>query len=149
MRLTCLAAGLALAAAGDLKFTAKSGSTKIEWDGSKLTVPQHCRKETCDSAAATIAALQATDGALRSELHALHALVGTMSSQLSALTETHHEEHGNIASAVADNKGKLAAMEAEYLYADAALADAIDTVTKLEGPKGDKGEKGDDGVAGE
>ena len=50
MRLFLIASSVCLAVAGDLKFTSIAGTqASIRWDGTTLTVPQHCRADTCES----------------------------------------------------------------------------------------------------
>ena len=55
-----------------LQFTTIDGAdAKISWDGTTLTVPQHCRAERCGALEADIAALKAANVALEARLAAL------------------------------------------------------------------------------
>jgi hypothetical protein len=134
MKTNLLALG-ALASTGwaaDLKLTDRAGgsSVKISWDGTTLTVPQHCRADSC-TALADFATAQATENA------ALRGLIADQGTQLADLASKHGDH-------IASSEQADLAFEA----ADAALAAAVQSVSKLQGPKGAKGATGATGATG-
>jgi hypothetical protein len=142
MKLSLLALGLAMASAGELKFNSLAGTTTaIEWDGSTLTVPQHCRATTCDDLARVNAAQSQANVAQAAENKALRGLIASLDAKLVALAAKHGDDIANSEEA-----------DKAFEEADKTLAAAVASVSKMSGPKGDTGaagDKGDTGAAGQ
>ena len=155
MKFALLAASLGLAAAAPykpssgIKFVDLAANTEfITFVNGVLTVPQHCRADTCtaqdvrlDSIEAKNDALQAVNAAQANENAALHGLIAALRSDLTALATTHGDDIAASTSA-----------DSAFAAADAALTAAIDAVSKIEGPQGEAGAdgaKGDQGITGD
>ena len=176
-KLILLAAVASVATAGDLQFTSvNGGSTQISWDGTTLSVPQHCRQDTCTGIAGTataadersaesalkIGALETKvetlrmfstgqaneNAALRNLLSALSTTVGNMQKEIDALRADHAADVAGIAATVNADIANLAKLDAAYQRADDALAVQISAVSKMEGPQGEKGDQGNPGAPG-
>jgi len=150
-----LAASLALAAAGPtgVKLVDDDGNVEtITFVNGVLSVPQHCRSDTCsslqyfsDNVQSRVTVLErtlsSTTDALKAvivEDTALRSLVTALTSRLAALEGTHSADM-----AASD------AADVAFAKADRALVSAVDTVTKLQGPQGVKGDPGSQGIQGE
>jgi hypothetical protein len=143
----CLLAFVGLAAASELQFTVVDGrETKISWDGDTLSVPQHCRSETCATLAtqaslsathARVEALETALASLANENTALRKLISELTIRVTASERAHNADVQDLLDA-----------ESAYKAADVTLQNDIDTVTKMAGPKGDKGDTGDTGATG-
>ena len=141
--LLCLT--LAVCSASQLKLNAANGGTAvISFESGILTVPQHCRADTCSINALAIKELQvlassqaAALAAQQQENIAMRALVKAVTGRLASLEGDH----------AADTSASEAA-DAALAAADETLAAAVAAVTKMTGPKGDKGAKGDTGATG-
>ena len=157
MRSVLFAATAALVSAGELKFTAPQGGTAtIVWDGTNLSVPQHCREDTCSTIAQGQTAQAEVNAQFQQQINSLQSMVHALHDDLGALRRQHDAEHQSIQSSVAANANSiqgndagLGALEAAYKAADQKLTSSIATVTKMQGPKGDKGDQGDQGIQGE
>ena len=129
--LLALTAAASAASVATLKFGAVNGkSTQITWTGTKLSVPQHCRLDTCDAINDALKA-QATENL------ALRELISQLANRVAA----NEAKHTADADALRDAK-------AEYEAADIKLQAAVDAVTKMQGPQGEKGQKGEQGIKG-
>ena len=140
-----LALVLATVASGPAPFmrlaTSSGSHADITFDGTRLTVPQHCREEDCNASSQRIDRLEQALAAQGAENAALRKLITALASRVTANEVAHN----------ADAKDLLDA-KAAYEAADDALQQQVSKVTKMAGPtgpKGDKGDKGDQGDTGD
>jgi uncharacterized protein (DUF983 family) len=128
-----LAASLALAAAGPtgVKLVDDDGNFEtITFVNGVLSVPQHCRADTCNTLTA-FAQAQASENA------ALRDLITSLRTDLTALSKKHGDDLAASTSA-----------DLAFATADTALNQAVAAVTKMHGPKGDTGANGAPGAPG-
>jgi hypothetical protein len=128
-----LAASFALAAAGDtgVKLVDDDGNVEtITFINGVLSVPQHCRANTCNTLTAFAQAQAVENKALGDRITAL-------ANKLTALATKHGDDikHSDDA-------------DVAFAAADATLTAAVEAVTKMQGPKGEQGDRGVDGAAG-
>ena len=135
-----LAASLALAAASPtgVKFVDDDGNVEfITFGTGVLTVPQHCRANTCNTLTAYAKAQTTFAQAQASENAVLRGLITSLRTDLTALSKKHGDD------IVASTSADLA-----FATADTALNQAVAVVTKMQGPKGDTGANGAPGAPG-
>ena len=104
LKFAALALVLCAVSGSNLKLAGQNGATAIiDWDGTTLTVPQHCREDTCTdhgnrvaateaSVTAFEAALQAVNLAQVAENTALRTLIAGLRADLMGLAKTHHDD---------------------------------------------------------
>jgi len=137
-----LVAVAASSSAPKLRLNKDGATVDLTWDGSILTVPQHCRASTCTAQDNRIVSLEAAVTAQVAENKALHGLVAHLTTRLAALEGTHTSDH-----AAMDNE--MDALESAYKKADTALQQAISTISLTPGAKGDQGDQGIQGTQGD
>ena len=168
MRVKACLLGLAATAAAldpTIKLSKGGVKTAISWDGATLTVPQHCRQDTCSDLRQQdgqrqqeISNLRSTNGMLQSQITSLQAMVHAMHDDLGRLRLKHDSDQQGVQNVVKANTASIQAndlnieaMDNAYKIADSQLTSDIKIVAKMQGPKGDKGDtgnNGNDGAAG-
>jgi hypothetical protein len=179
MRLFLIASSVVcLAVAGDLKFTSVAGpQASIRWDGTTLTVPQHCRADTCESikTAASgadersaenkieiadhatkietlrmFATSQANENVeLRKLITGMSKTMGDLRTELNNLKTETAKDVAELETDLDADAANLATLTTAYQKADDDLNVAISAVSKMQGPKGEKGDKGQKGETGD
>ena len=119
----------------------KGRQTSLTWDGDILTVPQHCRAETCSDHGALIKKIQ-------DDIAVLATNTATWKEGVDKALQQQLKENSALRALIRADAQDLDTAEKRLDVVDAELARRIDVVTKMEGPKGAKGDKGDKGDQG-
>ena len=130
----------------------KDGSSLIHTCDVKIKGKHLQAPQSLLGVGADVAALQnrmdAADKAFAAQANenaALRNLLSALTSRLMTQTSKHNSDLDDLDT---QHDTEMNSLEQAYQDADNTLADAIDRVTKMEGPKGAKGDTGADGGAG-
>ena len=129
-------------------------STYISWDGTTLTVPQHCREATCTSLQGTASGHDTRLSDLESALSALQSWRNTTDGRLDDIESRLHSLDGlvtNNTGEISSNDAEIAALrstDVTHGEVHMALNHSIKTISLTPGATGATGRDGATGATG-